>query len=207
MTIDDISIDYDIKFPIDYWTQEKIDGANMGVSWDDGPILRDRKHILTKGYSKIKTPAKSQFVPAWNWIHEHEFDIKKVERLWESPITIYGEWMFLKHSIYYDKLPDFFVAYDIYSVIHKKFLSPDVMKDLLSETNIKFINPYKKTFLSINDIVKESEKESEYREGIVEGIVLKKNDGYFITDTVKVVNRYFKRRENFNEELIKNKLL
>ena len=35
---------------------------------------------------------------------------------------------------------------------------------------------------------------------------MKVSDGRWITDSFKVVNKHFKRREDFNEVLIKNKL-
>ena len=207
MTHDDIKLDSDIEYPFECFVQEKIDGANCGVSWNDGPILRNREHILSKGYSKIKTPAKKQFTSAWNWVHDHEDDIKEVSKLWESPITIFGEWMYAKHSIYYDKLPDMFIAYDIWSVEDKKFLSPELVKNLLNETNIKYIRADKKIFKSINEIVVESERKSDYRDGIVEGIVVKTSSGFFCKDFFKVINRHFSRREDFNDELIRNKTI
>ena len=49
-----------------------------------------------------------------------------------------------------------------------------------------------------------SEKESDYRTGIREGIVIKHADGRFCNQMYKVVNKYFQRREDFNKELIKN---
>lgn len=207
MTHDDIQLDSDIVYPFDCFVQEKVDGANMGVSWNDGPILRNKEHILSKGYSKIRTPAKQQFTSAWNWIHKHENDIKEVATLWESPVTIFGEWLFAKHSIYYDRLPDVFIAYDIWSVDDRKFLSPELVKKLLEQTDIKYIRPDKMIFNSISEIVKESQRPSDYRNGIVEGIVIKTSKGYFCEDVFKVVNRHFVRRMDFNDELIKNKLI
>lgn len=208
MTHDDILLDNDIVFPLDCYYEEKIDGSNMGVSWQDGPILRNREHILKKGYSKIKTPAKKQFTSAWNWLHEHEDDIKKVEEIWQSKICIFGEWMFAKHSIYYDNLPDLFIAYDIWSVEDSKFLSPVVVGNLLSETSISFVKPAKANFKTIGEVVSASEGQSVYRDGIVEGIVIKTvsdDKGFFLDRTFKVVNNKFERREDFNKELIKNK--
>lgn len=208
MTHDDIQLDTNIKFPIDCWVQEKIDGANMGISWlNDGPILRNRENILKKGYSKIKTPAKKQFTSAWNWIHSHKEDILKIEDIWQSPITIYGEWMFAKHSLEYNNLPDWFIAYDIWSVEDNKYLSPQMMDKLLSQTNIKYIKPQKVTFNSIDEIVEMSEMKSQYRDGLVEGIVIKTGGVEFLSDTFKVVNKHFKRRDDFNVCLIKNKVV
>jgi hypothetical protein len=208
MTHDDIVPDLPIQFPIECWVQEKIDGANMGVSWlNEGPIVRNRENILKKGYSKIKTPAKKQFTSAWNWIHKHEDDIKEIEKMWQSPITIYGEWMVAQHSIQYDKLPDWFIAYDIYSVEDGRFLSPDIVEKLLNKTNISYIKPSQIVFNSISEVVKLSEMESIYRDGPVEGIVLKTSKGEFLDKTWKIVNKYFERRNDFNDLLIKNKVV
>ncbi len=204
MTHDDIQLESDVEFPITCWVQEKVDGANCGMSWTSGPVLRNRNHILKKGYIEKETPAKLQFRPAWNWLHEHGSDIRKVSDVCMSNITIYGEWLIAQHSISYDRLPDWFLAYDIYSVEDAKYLAPNIVENLLSKTSIKYIKSHKVTFNNINEIVEWSEKPSEYRNGIREGIVIKLSDDKFVTKTFKVVNRFFTRREDFNKELIKN---
>ena len=92
MTHDDITLDTKIKFPLTGYVGEKVDGANCGMSFmEDAPILRNREHILKKGYSDIHTPSKKQFTSAWNWLHKHKDNIDYVTRKCESPITIYGE--------------------------------------------------------------------------------------------------------------------
>jgi hypothetical protein len=207
MTHDDIELESPIDFPLECYVQEKVDGANMGISWFDGPILRNRSHILKKGYIKRDTPAKLQFRPAWNWLHQHEDDIKLISELCYSPVTIYGEWLYAKHSIYYDKLPDLFLAYDIWSVEDREFLSPEIVSELLDKTNIKYINSSKITINSINDVIKLSEVKSQYRDGMTEGIVIKTSNDRFIDKCFKVVNKNFKRREDFNEILLKNKTI
>jgi len=207
MTHDDISLDVPIDFPIDCYVQEKIDGANIGISWSNGPVLRNRNNILKKGFSKIHTPAKKQFTSAWNWVHKHENDIKLIEKECYSPITIYGEWMFASHSIYYDKLPDLFIAYDIWSVEDQEFLSPKVAEELISKTSINFIKSDPMTLANISQIVELSNRESFYREGIREGIVIKTSNGRFMNKIFKVVNDQFERRSDFNDKLFKNKVI
>lgn len=208
MTHDDILLDHDIVFPLECWVQEKIDGANMGVSWTDGPILRNRNNILRKGYQDKETLSKIQFRPAWNWVHNHEKDIKKIDKLFGDKTSIYGEWMIAKHSIEYNKLPDLFIAYDIYSVEDREFLSPNLVEEFLSQTKISFIKPHKIIFNSIEEIIKYSEKDSNYKDGIREGIVLRCiTDTIFSGDSFKVINKYFERREDFNTGgFIKNQL-
>ena len=206
MTHDDIELKSPVEFPLDCWIQEKVDGANMGVSWTSGPVLRNRNHILKKGYIEKDTPAKLQFRPAWNWLHQHNGDIQKVAKLLETPVTIYGEWLYAKHSIFYDKLPDLFLAYDIWSVEDGEFFSPEIVEEVLGKTQIKFIKPKKVTLTSVSDVIKFSEMKSDFRNGLSEGIVVKTSEGRFLKDTWKVVNRHFERRDDFNLELIRNKL-
>jgi hypothetical protein len=114
--------------------------------------------------------------------------------------------MLAEHSLRYDKLPDWFLAYDIYIVEENRFMSPDLFDKLMSQTDIKYIKPQKITFNNISDVVECSERQSDFRSGLSEGIVMKVSDGRWITDSFKVVNKHFKRREDFNEVLIKNKL-
>lgn len=205
MTHDDIVIDNAI-YPIDCWVQEKVDGANMGVSWTSGPVLRNRNNILKKGYIEKETPAKLQFRPAWNWIHDNRKDIIKIQELCNSQVTIYGEWMYAKHSLEYNKLPDYFIAYDIYVCVEDKFLSPIEFEKVMSGTSICYVRSKKVTFNNVSEIVEESERLSEYRDGIVEGIILKTSNGLYLKDTFKVVNKHFKRNEDFNSVLVKNKI-
>lgn len=201
MTHDDETLEENI-FPITGDIQEKVDGSNMGVSWYNGPVLRNRSNILKKGYSKIKTPAKQQFKSAWNWLHAHENDIKFIKEILMSDITVYGEWMNFKHSIFYDKLPDTFLAYDIWCVEDKKFVSVEMFEKLMNETKIKFIPAVSVTFENVEDVIKASERLSSYRDGVSEGIVFKN-----ATQRWKVVNRFFERSDDFNTSApVKNKI-
>jgi hypothetical protein len=194
-------------FPLSGWVQEKVDAANMGVSWDETAILRNRNHILKKGYSKIRTPAKEQFKSAWNWVHAHEDDINRIESEWGCKVTIYGEWMFAKHSLDYDNIPDWFLAYDIWSVEDKKFISPSNVKSLLEKTSIHFIESNEIVFNNLSDVKNKSNEMSSYRNGKREGIVIKTVKGNFIDKFYKIVNDFFERREDFNESLLtRNKL-
>jgi len=208
MTHDDISLDSDVVLPLSGFEEEKVDGANIGISWlNDGPILRNRQFILHKGYSKIRTPAKEQFKSAWNFVHQHEDDIKEISKLLESEVTIYGEWLLAKHSLFYDKLPSVFIAYDIYCLGDRNFMSPPIVKELLSNTEIKFIGGQDVVYNNIDDIISHSEGNSIYRNGRKEGIVIKQYEGRFLTNTYKVVNKYFELRKDFNTtELVKNKI-
>ena len=86
--------------------EEKIDGANSAISFSrDGQLLlQSRGHYLTGGYRE----KHYQLFKQWAGVHR--------EALWQalgSRYIMYGEWMYAKHSIFYDALPHYFMEFDI----------------------------------------------------------------------------------------------
>lgn len=207
-TTDDIVVD-GITLPIEGWVSEKVDGANMAASWTNGgPVIRNRDHILKKGWMKTQTPAKIQFRPAWNWVHDNKKEIIKLSQILDTEVTLYGEWMNFKHSILYDKLPDLFLIYDIYLPEEKEFLSPKLFNEVMKDTNLHFIQSKKIIISNKSDLISLSELPSNYiKSGIREGIVVKTGEGRWRETSFKVVNKFFTRREDFNEEIIQNKVI
>ena len=60
MTHDDIELETPIQFPFNAYVSEKVDAANVGIAWfDDAPVVRNRKHILNKGYYHRNVPGES----------------------------------------------------------------------------------------------------------------------------------------------------
>lgn len=86
--------------------EEKIDGANSALSFNPQGelLLQSRGHYLTGGYRERHYNLFKQ----WAGIHQYT--------LWERlgcRYVMYGEWMYAKHSIYYDALPHYFMEFDI----------------------------------------------------------------------------------------------
>ena len=95
--------------------EEKIDGANSAVSFDahGNLLLQSRGHYLTGGYRERHFNLFKQ----WGTIHR--------DALWNvlgSRYVMYGEWMYAKHSIYYDALPHYFMEFDILDRQTDRFL-------------------------------------------------------------------------------------
>lgn len=90
--------------------QEKIDGANVGISFDradDGElveVIQNRGHYLGPG-------DHAQYGPLWPFLYERLEPLK--ECLTDQKI-LFGEWCYAKHSCTYDRLPSFFIAFDLY---------------------------------------------------------------------------------------------
>jgi len=86
--------------------EEKLDGANAGLSVDDGGRLRlqSRGHVLVGGAREKHWDLFKQ------WAHTHHDAL--VARL-AGGLTLYGEWLYAKHTIFYDQLPHYFLEFDV----------------------------------------------------------------------------------------------
>lgn len=96
--------------------EEKLDGANVGVSFTSAGelLLQSRGHYLVGG------GRERQFAPFKQWTTAHE--ARLLERL-EDRYVMYGEWLYAKHSVSYDALPHWFCEFDVYDRVDEVFLS------------------------------------------------------------------------------------
>ena len=107
--------------------EEKVDGANAGLSFDSDANLRlqCRGHYLVGGPS----PTEQQFNQFRRWGRVHQdalFDVLGDQFL------LFGEWLYAKHSVFYDALPHYFMEYDVWDRASEKFLSTKARRKLLS---------------------------------------------------------------------------
>jgi hypothetical protein len=104
--------------------EEKLDGANAAVSFTSGGelLLQSRGHYLAGG------AGERQFNLFKHWAAAHEQTL--LERL-EDRYVMYGEWCFAKHSCWYDRLPAFFLEFDLYDRQAQCFLSTPARHTLL----------------------------------------------------------------------------
>ena len=105
--------------------EEKLDGANVGVSFTGGGdlLLQSRGHYLGGG------GRERQFALFKQWASAHE--ARLLERL-EDRYVMYGEWLYAKHSVSYDRLPHWFCEFDVYDRVDGVFLSTPRRQALLA---------------------------------------------------------------------------
>lgn len=104
--------------------EEKIDGANSALSFDeDGALLlQSRGHYLTGGWRERHYDLLKQ----WANIHRDAFfDVLG------SRYIMYGEWMYAKHTVWYDALPHYFIEFDIYDREREVFLDTPSRRALI----------------------------------------------------------------------------
>lgn len=105
--------------------EEKCDGANSAVSFDtDGTLLlQSRGHYLRGGYGE----RHYALLKTWANVHHKAFyDVLGARYI------MYGEWMYAKHALFYDRLPHYFLEFDVFDRERGVFLDTPARRKLLA---------------------------------------------------------------------------
>eukprot|EP01115_Flamella_aegyptia_P006291 TRINITY_DN264_c0_g1_i2.p1 TRINITY_DN264_c0_g1~~TRINITY_DN264_c0_g1_i2.p1 ORF type:complete len:206 (-),score=18.44 TRINITY_DN264_c0_g1_i2:132-749(-) len=181
--------------------QEKVDGANVSVHFEEEwqPIPQKRSGL-------ILTNEHPQYEVFRNWCFQN------IEMLWEilgTSYVLFGEFLWAKHAVYYDKLPDYFVAFDMLEKSTNKFLSSERMKKLLHKKEITIVPTLfegivKSSDLDLQTYVQSSKFSSKE---IAEGVYIRFEDDNYVLERAKFRRKDFKSgRANFSTS-IENNLL
>lgn len=105
--------------------EEKVDGANAAISFNsNGEIrLQSRGHYLTGGarekhFNLFKQWANTYGAAFWQVLG--------------SRFILFGEWLYAKHTVFYDALPHYFLEYDVLDLEKQVFLSTNSRQQLLA---------------------------------------------------------------------------
>lgn len=104
--------------------EEKMDGANSGLSFDSAGnlLLQSRGHYLTGGAREKHFNLLKQ----WGAVRQRDF--------WDvlgDRYIMYGEWVYAKHTIFYDLLPHYFMEFDVFDRKEQVFLDTPSRRALL----------------------------------------------------------------------------
>jgi hypothetical protein len=193
--------------------EEKVDGANVGITIHKGqPLIRNRNHILNKGYGRKDTPAKKQYAPLWNWFYSNTDKFLFLEDILGFTPAVYGEWLYARHTIEYDRLPDLFIAYDIFSPADNKWLAPDRYRAALTEVGFSVVPKLGWGPMAPDELIMMRDERSEFSSTSQrEGLYLKTaTDPYgleFCGQRLKMVRNAFITDDHWNNKpLVTNKL-
>lgn len=105
--------------------EEKLDGANAAISFAaDGTLqLQSRGHYLTGGNRE------RHFALFKTWAAAHQ---EALRRALGTQYVVYGEWLYAKHTIFYDRLPHYFLEFDVLDIETQEFLSTERRRRLLA---------------------------------------------------------------------------
>jgi hypothetical protein len=164
--------------------QEKIDGANLGLFLDKNGVI----HAVKRNTKIDLDQPERQFRKLKDWITLNYGDIYNIL---DSGNVIFGEWLYSKHSVVYDRLPSYFLCFDIYCLAEQQFYAQHEVEQILHGTGIKH-NPV--VFRGHVGDIKELEamiQPSQFGPGQMEGVYIRVDGERFNESRCKLVHRDF----------------
>lgn len=164
--------------------EEKLDGANLGFSLDASGRLRAQN----RGQYLPELPG-GQFQRLSEWMALHGTGLAGAlgERL-----IAFGEWCAARHSLDYPMLPDWWVMFDVYDRVEKRFWSTgrrDAMAEELQLATVPRLAMGRQSVASLKETV--ATQRSHYRDGPLEGVIIRKEDKDWLLARGKLVRSDF----------------
>jgi ATP-dependent RNA circularization protein (DNA/RNA ligase family) len=164
--------------------EEKVDGANLGFSTTEDMVLR----IQSRGGYLDRNYAHPQFGPLWPWLAAREAQL--VDALWPS-LILFGEWCYAVHTVVYDRLPDWYLGFDIYDRAVGKFWDTARRDELLTKLQLHGVPRLGKNRFSLEQLTHFLSKTSFVGGSAIEGLVVRQESDGFTRCRAKLVRAEF----------------
>lgn len=168
----------------DVVVEEKLDGANLGLSLapDGGLRAQNRGQYLAE-------PHAGQFTRLPAWLGHHSEALRAVLK---PNLIIFGEWCAARHSLDYAALPDWFLLFDVYDRAAARFWSTSRRNTLARAAGLITVPQLlhgKTTVTTLKQLV--ITHPSHYREGGLEGVVIRRESPEWCEARAKLVRADF----------------
>lgn len=168
--------------------EEKVDGANLAIKLDENykPICWNRSKY-------VDHMAATQFKSLDKFLIDYSADLYEILKSDDNDERIlYGEWLYAKHTINYDRLPCYFIAFDLFSVTQNKFYSREKFNEIVKQTSIPTIKViFSGIIESKNKLLELMKVKSEYYDGPIEGLYLRIDNDDYLESRSKLVSAEF----------------
>jgi len=172
----------------DVVVEEKLDGANLGVS------LAPDGHLCVQNRGQyLPEPRAGQFARLPAWLTQHSEALRSVL---QPNLILFGEWCAARHSLAYDLLPDWFLLFDVYDRSTGRFWSTPRRNALASTAGlitVPLVLHGKTTVAALKQLVVTTP--SRYRPGALEGMVIRRESTEWCEERAKLV------RPDFNQAI------
>ncbi len=164
--------------------EEKLDGANLGVSVD-----ADRRLRLQNRGQYLVPPFGGQFARAATWVERHHDELAPALG---TKLILFGEWCAARHSIVYDHLPDWFLAFDVYERPTGRFWSArrrDGWLERLGLPAVPTLARGQTTLASVKALAMTAS--TRFGTTPLEGVVIRRDSAEFLEQRAKLVRPEF----------------
>ncbi len=164
--------------------EEKLDGANLGFSI--GP--HGGMQAQNRG-AYLHLPCTGQFAHLDRWLFANE------DRLFDNlgeHLVVFGEWCAARHSLDYASLPDWWLMFDVYDKHMQRFWSTrrrDVLAKKLKLPTVPCLFRGQISFNRLKELM--LNQHSHFREGVLEGVVIRREDDDWLLARGKLVRPDF----------------
>ncbi|MEP3634082.1 MAG: RNA ligase family protein [Shimia thalassica] len=168
----------------DFIVEEKLDGANIGISLDPSGKLQ----VQNRG-SYLIEPYSGQFsrLPSWLAINAESLD-----KALKQQVILFGEWCAAKHSIEYSSLPDLFLLFDVYDLIEKRFWSAFRRDALATSVGLKTVPKVEVEGGNPRLLIKQlNQKKSKFSNEHLEGFIFRVDCDCWNIERAKLVRQEF----------------
>lgn len=163
--------------------EEKVDGANLGFSTDDHGTLRAQNR---GSYVDLDTP-QGQWKPLKRWLSTRQYAL--AEAL--SPdLMLFGERCYAVHSVRYTRLPDWFLAFDVYDRAKGEFWSVERRNALVNHLGIASVPELARGRFNLDGLKKLLEH-SRLTDGPAEGLYVRREAEGSLVGRAKLVRAEF----------------
>lgn len=167
----------------DVVVEEKIDGANLGFSVDESGVLRAQNR---GSYIDIDEP-QGQWKPLKRWLSTRRFGL--LDAL--SPdLILYGEWCYAVHSVRYSRLPDWFLAFDVFDKATHEFWSADRRNELCRTLGVQVVPELGRGRFGLDEL-KGMLSNSTVTDGPAEGLYVRREEDGLMVERGKIVRAEF----------------
>jgi hypothetical protein len=162
--------------------EEKVDGANLGLSVGPSGELRAQNRGNYLG-----PRAHPQFQPLWPWLEALRDALLQALG---PHLILFGEWCFAVHSLRYDRLPDWFLAFDVYDRRAQRFWSSARRDALVSVLGLARVPTLARGHFSLEELTRLL-GHSRLAQGPMEGLYARRDEGDFLLARAKLVRPEF----------------
>jgi len=167
----------------DVVVEEKVDGANLGFSvTGDGEIRAQNRG----SYLDLDAPA-GQWKTLKRWLAPRQDGL--AEALFPD-LILFGEWCYAVHSLHYTRLPDWFLAFDVYDRKQGDFWPAERRNDLAHALDLALV-PRRGAGKFTLDTLKRLLSTSALSDGPAEGVYVRKERANRLVTRAKLVRSEF----------------
>lgn len=167
--------------------QEKLDGYNVQLYFT-------KFGKLSMKHGNKSVPGSAKFSKLRKWAEERESLL--MNYLGEN-LVIFGEWMYYRNSVFYNKLSSFFYIVDVYDKENEMFWCTDRVCQICSVLDLEIVPTVISGVFDQEDVARMATRQSAFGSDSVEGLYVRREDEHRVIERAQFISP--------SEELVRSK--